>query len=79
MSAAVFLAVEKSADDVILNHAFHFFALLSFDPLPIEIIISFIEDMDPTVDREEIGLNISQCSLFLPVEDKSHSIRVHRP
>lgn len=78
MSAAVFLAVKKSADNTILYHAFHFLALLSFDPLPIEIIFSFIEDMDPTVDREEIGLNISHCSLFLPVEDKSYSIRVHR-
>ena len=78
MSAAVLLAIKKSADNTILNHAFHFFALLSFDPLPIEIITSFIKDMDPDVDREAVGLNISQCSLFLPVEDKSHSIRIHR-
>ena len=43
MSAAVFLAVQKSAEnDSILNETFNLFALISFEPLPIDIIVEYI-------------------------------------
>ena len=58
MSAAVYLAVKKCAEkDFILSKTFDLFALISFDPLPIDIIRLYIQQLDST-EKEEIFLAV---------------------
>ena len=79
MSAAVYLAVERCAEsDFILKHTFNFFSLISFEPLPLDLIVRYIQQQDEDLDAEDIVLAITPCSLFLPAENQERDIRVHR-
>ena len=80
MSAAVFLAVKNSAEKhFILKETFNFFSFISFEPLPIGIIATYIQQVDPNCDKEEIYLEIKQCSLFLVQGNEDHlDVRIHR-
>jgi tetratricopeptide (TPR) repeat protein len=78
MSTAVRLAVEKCAkSDIILKHTFNFFSLISFEPLPLDIIVQYIQQQDKDLDAEDISLAITHCCLFLPAENKESDIRLH--
>ena len=78
MSTAVFLAVQKAAEnDFILNETFNLFALISFEPLPMDIIIKYIQQLNQSCEKEEIHLAIEQCSLFLFAEN-GNDVRLHR-
>ena len=78
MSAAVLLAVQKSAEnDFILNETFHLFALISFEPLPIDVIVEYIQQKNQKCGKEEIYLAIKHCSLFLFTESEN-DVRLHR-
>lgn len=78
MSIAVLLAVQKSAEnDDILNETFNLFAHISFEPLPIDIIVKYIQQLNQNHDREEIYLAIKHCSLFL-LNENENDVRLHR-
>ena len=80
MSAAVFLAVQKSAEkSSILEQTFNLFSIISFEPLPIDIIVNYIQKLEKNCDKEEIYLEIKHCSLFLFEENEDHiDVRIHR-
>ena len=79
MSAAVSLAVEKSAENnFILNHTFNLFSLISFEPLPVDIMVKYIQELDQNYDKEEIYLALKNFSLFLPSETEDCDVRLHR-
>jgi hypothetical protein len=43
MSTAVLLAIEKCAEsNTILKHTFHLFSLISFEPLPLDLVAKYI-------------------------------------
>ena len=76
MSVALYLAVTKSAEKCpILRQTFNLFTLISFEPLPIDIIVYYIQHLDQECDKEEIYLAIKHCSLFLI---ESQNVRLHR-
>ena len=78
MSAADSLAVEKSAENnFILNHTFNLFSLISFEPLPVDIIVKYIQELDQNYDKEEIYLALKDCSLFLLSETEDCNVRLH--
>ena len=78
MSTAVLLAVQKCAEsNFILNQTFQFFSLISFEPLPLDLIVQYIQQQDNDLDVEDICLAIKHCSLFLPAENKESDIRLH--
>ena len=78
MSTAVHLAVQNAAEnDFILYETFKLFALISFEPLPINIIVKYIQQLDQNYEKEEIRLAIEQCSLFLLTENEN-DVRLHR-
>ena len=78
MSAAVLLAVQQSAaNDSILNETFNLFALISFEPLPIDVIVAYIQQKNQKCEKEEIYLAIKHCSLFLFTEN-DNDVRLHR-
>ena len=80
MSAAVFLAVQKSAEKCsILEETFNLFSFISFEPLPIDIIVNYIQQLLKNCDTDEIYLEIKHCSLFLFDENEDHiNVRMHR-
>ena len=80
MSAAVHLAVKKSSQkSSVLEQTFNLFSIISFDPLPIDIIVNYIQQVDENCDKEEIYLEIKHCSLFLFEENEDHiDVRIHR-
>ena len=79
MSRAVYLAVKKCAEsDFILKHTFNFFSLISFESLPLDLIVQYIQQQDNDLDVEDISLAIKHCSLFLPAKNKESDIRLHR-
>ncbi|CAB4027805.1 Nephrocystin-3, partial [Paramuricea clavata] len=78
MSTAVRLAVEKCVErDCILKHTFNFFSLISFEQLPLDIIVRYMQQQDEDLDEEDIFLAITNCCLFLPAENKERDIRLH--
>ncbi|CAB4003673.1 Nephrocystin-3 [Paramuricea clavata] len=78
MTAAVKLAVEKSAEDLILNHTFNLFSLISFEPLPVDIIVKYVQEIDQKYDKEDIYLALKDCSLFLLTETEDCDVWLHR-
>ena len=79
MTAAVSLAVEKSIENnFILNHTFGLFSLISFEPLPVDIIVKYIQQLDENCDKEEIYLALKDCSLFLLTETEDCDVWLHR-
>ena len=78
MSTAVHLAVQKAAEnDFVLYETFKLFALISFEPLPIDIIVKYIQQLHQNYEKQEICLAIKQCSLFLLTENEN-DVRLHR-
>ena len=78
MSSAVLLALQKSAENsFILNETFKLFALISFEPLPIDIIVKYIQQRDQNCEKEEVYLAIKHCSLFLFVNNET-DVQLHR-
>ena len=62
MSTAVHLAVQKAAEnDFILCETFKLFALISFEPVPIGIIVKYIQQLDQNYEKEEIRLAVEQA------------------
>ena len=79
MSAAVSLAVENAAENsLILHHTFDLFSLISFELLPLDIIIKYIQQLDQHCDKEEIYLAVKDCSLYLLTETEDCQVRLHR-
>ena len=78
MSSAVLLALQKSAENsFILNETFKLFAQISCEPLPIDIIVKYIQQRDQNCEREEIYLAIKHCSLFL-FANNENDVQLHR-
>ncbi|XP_028412844.1 uncharacterized protein LOC114535735 [Dendronephthya gigantea] len=77
MSTAVLLAVRKCAENnTILEHAFNLFSLLSFEPLPLDLVVKYIQEQQE-VDAEDVITAIKLSSLF--VQDGSNGdVRLHR-
>ncbi|XP_046848464.1 uncharacterized protein LOC124442019 [Xenia sp. Carnegie-2017] len=72
----VMLAVQKNAEEsILLEHVFKLFSLISFDPLPQDVIIHFIKSIDPQISAEDVCLQLKHCSLFLQTEN--NDIRLH--
>ncbi|XP_028413243.1 uncharacterized protein LOC114536091 [Dendronephthya gigantea] len=79
MTTAMRLAVEKCAEyDTILDYAFKLFSLISFEPLPLDLVVKFIQQQDEDIDTVDIILAIRQCSLFIYVGKSQKDIRLHR-
>ena len=79
MSAAVLLAVEKCAEsNIILKRTFHLFSLISFEPLPLDLVVKYIQQQDKELKAEDISPVIKHCSLFVHVGNDEHDIRLHR-
>ncbi|CAB4024011.1 Nephrocystin-3, partial [Paramuricea clavata] len=79
MSAAVSLAVEKSAENsFILKHTFYLFSLISFEPLPLHIITKYIQQLDQNCDKEDVYLAVKDCSLFILAEEEDCDVHLHR-
>jgi tetratricopeptide (TPR) repeat protein/nucleoside-triphosphatase THEP1 len=79
MSAAVSLAVEKCAEsNFILDHTFNLFSLISFEPLPVYIIVKYIQELNQNYEKEEIYLALKDCSLFLLTESEDCDVSLHR-
>ena len=80
MSTALFLAVQKSAEkSSILKETFNMFSFISFEPLPIDIIVTYIQQLDQNCGKEDIYLEIKHCSLFLFEENEDQvDVRIHR-
>ena len=80
MSSAVLLAIEKfSESDPVLKHAFTFLSFVSYEPITLDVVVSYVFRFDKNQDKEDIGLRILQCSLILSSDkQKSVSILLHR-
>ncbi|XP_046855435.1 uncharacterized protein LOC124448463 [Xenia sp. Carnegie-2017] len=77
MLQAAVLAVEINAQNsLILANVFKFFSLLSFHPLPRDIIVKYIQSTDVTQSVEDICLALEHCSLFTYSENED--ICLHR-
>ncbi|XP_046849332.1 uncharacterized protein LOC124442868 [Xenia sp. Carnegie-2017] len=73
---AVMLAVQKNAEEsILLGHVFKLFSIISFDPLPQDVIIQFIKSIDPQISAEDVCLQLKHCSLFIQTEN--NDIRLH--
>jgi hypothetical protein len=79
MSTAVLLAVRKCAEsNTILKHTFHLFSLISFEPLPLDLVVKYIQQQDKELKAEDIFPVIKHCSLFVHVGNDERDIRLHR-
>ena len=78
MSTAVMLAIEKCAKSDIWNHIFHLFSLISFEPMPLSLVVMYVQQQGEKLDEHDICLAIKHCSLFLLFENQGTYIRLHR-
>ena len=77
-STAVMLAIEKCAKNDIWNHIFHLFSLISFEPMPLSLVVLYVQQQGEKLDEQDISLAIKHCSLFLLFENQGTYIRLHR-
>nr|XP_058959983.1 uncharacterized protein LOC131786940 [Pocillopora verrucosa] len=80
MTTAITLAVEKvMTTERVINHLFTFLALCSPHPIPQDVAVNYIMEMDEEFsDKEWIVSRINRCSLILSEEEgNSVYIRVH--
>ena len=78
MSTAVLLAIEKCSErDIILNHVFHLFSLISFEPMPLDLIVQYVQQQDKELDAKDIRLAMKNCSLLLHCGNEDCDIRLH--
>ena len=75
MSRAILLAVERCAKNIIWNHVFHLFSLISLEPMPLSLIVHYVQQEGEKLDAEDIKIEIKDCSLFILFEntDTLHS------
>ena len=81
MSTAVLLAIKMFAEkEIVLKHAFTFFSyVVSYKPLPLQAVVSYVLNIDNGNDEDDVSLRILQCSLVLHSDEKKNvSILVHR-
>ena len=78
MSTAVMLAIEKCAKNDIWNQIFHLFSLISFEPMPLSLVVLYVQQQGEKLDEQDISLAIKHCSLFLLFENQGTYIRLHR-
>ena len=78
MSTAIMLAVERCAKNNIWNHVFNLFSLISFEPMPLSLIVHYVQQQDEKLDAEDIKIEIKDCSLFILFENPDNYIRLHR-
>ncbi|XP_028408090.1 uncharacterized protein LOC114530685 [Dendronephthya gigantea] len=79
MTTAVLLAVEKCTENnKILEHAFTLFSFISFEPLPLDLVVKYIQLQEESLDAEDIILAINLCSLFVHVGNMERDVRLHR-
>ena len=78
MSTAVMLAIEKCAKNDIWNHIFHLFSLISFEPMPLSLVVLYVQQQGEKLNEQDVSLAIKHCSLFLLFENEGTYIRLHR-
>ena len=79
MSSAVMLCVKKCAEkNIIWSHVIHLFSLISFEPMPLSLIVMYVQQQGGKLDAEDIYLAIKDCSLCLLFENTDTYIRLHR-
>ena len=79
MSTAIMLAVERCAENNIWNHVFHLFSLISFEPMPLSLIVHYVQQQGEKLDAEDIKIEIKDCSLFILFVNLADTyIRLHR-
>ena len=78
MSTAIMLAVETCAKNNIWNHIFNLFSLISFEPMPLSLIVDHVQQQGEKLDAEDIIIEIKDCSLFILLENPDTYIRLHR-
>ena len=78
MSRAILLAVERCAKNIIWNHVFHLFSLISLEPMPLSLIVHYVQQQGEKLDVEDIKIEIKDCSLFILFENTDTYIRLHR-
>ncbi|XP_028408093.1 uncharacterized protein LOC114530686 [Dendronephthya gigantea] len=79
MTTAVLFAVEKCTEkNKILEHAFTLFSFISFEPLPLDLVVKYIQLQEESLDAEDIILQINLCSLFVHVGNIERDVRLHR-
>ncbi|XP_046855779.1 nephrocystin-3-like [Xenia sp. Carnegie-2017] len=77
MLQASLLAVRQNAEESsILANVVNFFSVISFDPIPRDIIAFYVQEIDSKHSKEEICLYLKDCSLFLHSEN--NDISLHR-
>ncbi|XP_046843491.1 tetratricopeptide repeat protein 28-like [Xenia sp. Carnegie-2017] len=78
MLHAVLLAVRQNAEESpMLAKVICFFSMISFDPIPRDIIVYYIQKRDPEQSKEDICLCLDECSLLLHSEN-NNEINLHR-
>ncbi|XP_028412840.1 uncharacterized protein LOC114535729 [Dendronephthya gigantea] len=81
MLASVLLAVEKNNIPgtfcEIFRKAFNLFSLISFEPLPLDLVVKYIQQQKKELDTKDIIRAIKHCPWFLHVVNKK-DIRLHR-
>ncbi|XP_028414162.1 uncharacterized protein LOC114537224 [Dendronephthya gigantea] len=86
MLTSVLLAVEKYEENnkiskkccEIFRNAFKLFSLISFEPLPLNLVVKYIRQHKKELDTKDIIRTIKHCPLFLHVVNKEEDIRLHR-
>ena len=71
MSTAVLLAIEMFAEgDTVLKHEFKFLSYVSYEPLLLETVVSYVVSVNKRNDKDDVSLRILQCSLILSSDEK---------
>jgi tetratricopeptide (TPR) repeat protein len=52
--------------------------LISFEPLPLDLVVKYIQQQDKELKAEDIFPVIKHCSLFVHVRNDENDIRLHR-
>ncbi|XP_046864012.1 uncharacterized protein LOC124457893 [Xenia sp. Carnegie-2017] len=77
MLQASLLAVRQNAEESSISAiVINFFSVISFYPIPRDIIVFYVQKIDPKHSKEDICLCLKDCSLFLHSEN--NDISLHR-
>ncbi|XP_046856557.1 uncharacterized protein LOC124449659 [Xenia sp. Carnegie-2017] len=77
MLQASLLAVRQNAEEsLLLAIVINFFSVISFYPIPRDIIVFYVQLIDPKHSKEDVCLCLKDCSLFLHSEN--NDISLHR-
>ena len=79
MTVATRIAVQTIMDsDEIMKCALTFLSFCALEPLKLDILTNYILDVGPTLDKEEIEIQIQGSSLLLIENGDGVNIRVHK-